>query len=243
MSLAIVALASFFAGVAQGSIGFGMALVLAPFAMFALAPSEAVPVVVLMSLLNTGLVSLHARRDVVPSLLIPLAVGGVAGFQAGVGVLLATDGNLLKFATGLFVAVFSLAMWRGWRRPLPENTPVLAAVGLVSGFMGGSTSMGGPPVVLFLSNQRTPREKFRANLIAFFFIMNCFGLVTLLWNGLFSPGLLSKAALFLPGILAGTLTGMWLSGRVREAFFQRVVLLVAGLAGVSLMLASAGRLL
>ncbi|MDQ1256532.1 MAG: uncharacterized protein QG656_1128, partial [Candidatus Hydrogenedentes bacterium] len=154
---------AFIAGMTQGCTGFGLALVAAPCMMLVLDPRIVVPSVVLLSTVNTALVAYDARRHIRLWLVVPLALGGIVGFPFGAHALTALNASTIKVFVGIFVILFATALLAGWRKPLPMKTPFLLPVGVAGGFLGGCTSMGGPPVILFLSNQDLPKDAFRGN--------------------------------------------------------------------------------
>lgn len=234
LSIVMGSAAAFLSGLAQSSLGFGMALIMAPSIMLLIEPAAVVPTVLLMSALNTFIVALQSQRLIKWSMLLPLSAGGIVGFSLGIRALLLLDPNVTRLFVGLLVLFFTLILWTGWRRPVPERSCTLAPVGLVSGFTGGATSISGPPVVLFLANQNTPRDVFRANLVCYFFVINCYGIARLAMNGVIHRGVVLYAAALLPATLCGTLAGIYFGGRIPEAAFRRAVFLVLTVMGVLL---------
>lgn len=229
--IVIGSLAAFTAGLAQSCLGFGMALIMAPCIMLVIEPIAVVPTILLMSAVNTFLVAARSRRLVKWRLLLPLTTGGLIGFTLGLRALIMLDPDRARLFIGILVLAFTVVLWSGWHKPLPEKAWMLLPVGLISGFTGGATSISGPPVVLFLANQNTPRDIFRANLVSYFFILNCYGIVRLLNNGLINGTVATYALFMFPATLAGTLTGLHFGKRIPENTFKRavfVVLLIMG---------------
>ncbi len=233
--LTIGSLAAFVSGIAQSCLGFGMALIMAPCIMLIIEPMAVVPTVLLMSALNTFIIAAKSQRLIRWSLLLPLVIGGIIGFTLGIQALLMLDPNVIRLFVGILVLLFTGVLWSGWRRPLPENPWTLGPVGLLSGFTGGSTSISGPPVVLFLTNQNTPRDAFRANLVCYFFIINCYGIVRLSLNGILNQQVMIYAAAFLPATLLGTLTGIYFSRKIPEKIFRQAVFMVLSIMGAMLL--------
>jgi len=232
----------FVAGMVQGCTGFGLALVAAPCLMLAMPPTMVVPLLVLMSTVNSMVVAFDARRHIRPRLVIPLALGGVMGLPLGILALRAIDAQALKMGVGLFVAAFAGALLAGWRKPVRNRPLTLVPVGMASGFLGGSTSMGGPPAILFLANQGTPKDVFRGSIVCYFFTVNCFAIAMFASRGMITTHTLGNAALIAPGMLLGTFVGVRLSRRVSEAGFRRIVmigLLIMGIVLFATSLASA----
>ena len=92
--------------------------------------------------------------------------------------------------------------------------------------------MSGPPVVLFFANQQLLRGVFRANLAAFFFVLNLVANATFLTSGLTDLDTLRHAALLAPGVVAGVMTGIRFSSRLSETLFRRLALAVVTVAGL-----------
>ncbi len=232
----------FLGGLVQGCGGFGMALIAAPALMFVLEPAEVVPTVILLSLPNTLLVAYDGRKHIQPPLLAPLVIGGMVGMPFGVWALRVINADLMKVLIGSFVVLFAMTLLAGWRRPLTNMRRALFPVGVCSGFLGGSTSMGGPPVILFLANQETPKNVFRSNIVAHFCFINVVGLSMLWLNGLVTWPLVGQAAIFLPAMLVGTYCGARLSRIMPEQQFRIAVMLAAALMGATLVINNIGAL-
>jgi len=224
-----------FAGLVQGCTGFGMALVAAPCLMLLMPPARAVCTIVLMSTLSALFVATQARQHIRVRLVGPLALGGVVGMPFGIWTLQAVDPPLLKTLVGAFVTAFALLLLSGWRRPIAAPRWSLIPVGMASGLLGGSTSMGGPPVILFLANQETPKDAFRGNISCYFFTVNCFGIMMFLAKGLIDAQVAFQAAVFLPAMLLGTYSGVALAKRVPEALFRKVVMIGVAVMGLVLL--------
>ncbi len=215
--------AAFVAGLAQSSLGFGLALILAPCIMLVIEPVAVVPTVLLMSVTNTFLVAVRSRHLIKWRLLLPLAAGGLVGFTMGIRLLILLSPDMARIFIGALVLVFTMLLWMGWRRPLPETVWTLVPVGFVSGITGGATSIGGPPVALFLANQNTPRDMFRANLVCYFFVISSYGVVRLTLNGILDGRVALYAVSLLPATLLGTITGLYFGSRIPEQMFKRAV--------------------
>ena len=231
MGLAIFGLGGF----VQGCTGFGMALVAAPCLMLFMPPTAAVPTVIILSLVNTSVVAFEARRHIRLGLVGPLAAGGVIGVQLGIWALEAIHAPTLTLFVGAFVTLFAMALLAGWRRPLRDPKWALVPVGMAGGILGGSTSMGGPPLILFLANQDTPKDAFRGNIVLYFFITNCIAIATLAAKGLLDWSVGERSLVCLPGMLLGTFAGVKLARRVPEELFRKIVMSGVGIMGLVLL--------
>ena len=228
MQLVVGALVAAAAGLAQGCTGFGLALIAAPSLMFILPPTLVVPTVVLLSTLNTVVVAWDARKHVRLRMVGPLALGGLIGIPLGMTALLHLDGAIIKVFVGIFVTVFALAMLNGWKKPLRQGDrpKVLIPVGIMSGFFGGSTSMGGPPVVLFLTNQETLKNIFRANVVTYFLVINVYAIILFTIIGQITWSLAGQLIIFIPAMLTGTYIGIRFASKVPEQLFQKITMCI-----------------
>lgn len=239
-SLIIGALAVFLGGWVQGCIGFGFAIVVAPFLLMHLPPTTVVPMICMLSLLNTSTAALHSRKHLVPGLVLPLVMGGLLGLPAGVALLTRLDGPLLKTLIGIMLVVMATALLMGWSRPVQKQRAALFFVGIVSGFLSGSTSLTGPPVILFLSSQNTPKDVFRANILAYFALASTGALSLFLLNGLLTRETVLSAALYAPIILVASYAGTKSSAYVSEAAFKRLAMGCAAVMGAVLVAQNIG---
>jgi len=112
-----------------------------------------------------------------------MALMGVsAGVAAPIGgwILVSLDLDLMRRLIGVMVVCMTGALATGWRYRGRRRVAATAGVGALSGILNGATSMGGPPAILYVLSGPDSAEINRANLIAFFAIMNVAGMTTLI---------------------------------------------------------------
>ncbi len=231
-------MAALTAGVAQSSIGFGFSMIMAPCLMFVLEPVAVVPTILLVDVINCILVTLRYRRHVHGRMVVPLAVGGIIGVAAGIQVLTRVDPDTMRLLVGVLVLVFTGVLWSGWRRPVAESLWITVPVGMASGFAGGTTSMSGPPVVLFMANQGHNQNVFRANLIAYFTLIEIYAIANFWWAGALSRNIVANAATLIPSMLLGTGLGFFLGPHIPEKLFRNLIFIVLLIIGTILLINS-----
>lgn len=236
-------LAAIIAGIAQSSIGFGMAMIMSPCVMLVLEPIAVVPTILLVNIINSILVTWRYWHHVQLRSVLPLTIGGIVGFTIGLRVLIYLNPNTMRLLVGVFVLTFTTILWRGWRRPVEEKPWITMPIGIISGFAGGTTSMSGPPVILFLTNQGHERDHFRATLIAYFTILNLYGITRFFLMGALTPTVLSYAGTLIPATLLGTFLGIRYGNRIPEKQFKKVILLLLFIIGCILVVNSVRKLL
>ncbi len=242
VTLLVGCLGAFMAALVQGCAGFGMGMISVTSLMLVLPPTQAVPVTLLLSTVNTGVAAYHARRFIDKRLVATLSAAAALGMSLGMVALHLVPVPVYRLCVGAVVFSFAVALLSGWRKPLPWRPAVFIPVGALSGFMGGSSAMSGPPVVLFLANQALPRDSFRASLLAYFFMMgwifyalNFAGSLLIESKGLFSLEVFRYSAVFLLPMLAGTVFGMRLAPRVPEELFRRIAIGIVAAMGILLL--------
>jgi len=234
--------AVFAAGVTSGLTGFGFALVTVPLLILFLPPQVVVPIVTLLSNLTHAIILLETRKWLDVKRIWPLMVAGVIGTPLGTYILLALDGKSLKVLMGVVIVLAALAMLTGFKRPIRSEKLAFVPVGLASGLLSGSTAMGGPPVVLFFSNQGVDKQVCRANFTLLFTVLSLATIPSQAAGGLIGHDVLVYTLAFSPALLLGTLAGIRLARSVSEAVFQRVTLAVVMVTGLSAVASGLGLL-
>ena len=179
----VLAAAAAFAGASvQSATGFGFALVLSP-ALFALLdPFEAVSALAVLGLVLNLLVLGDGgglrlvRRRVLPLLL----AGALPGLAAGVVVLSLLPKPALQIAVGAAVLAAALVQLRRPAGRGPARAAEAVVVGVASGALTTTTSVSGPPIVLWLERQGLRPAELRATLAA--------GNVVTVEPGVYLPG-------------------------------------------------------
>ena len=141
---------------------------------------------------------------------------------------------MLRTIVGVVIVFFALALLLGLNLTIKNEKLALLPVGVTSGLLASGIAMAGPPVILFFSNQGMQKQVFRANLAAYFVFLNTITIPAHAASGLFTGEVVRFALLFLPTLVAGMVFGSFLSRKVPEAQFHRVVLVVVLCSGPAL---------
>ena len=213
-----------FAGLTQGTTGFGFALVAVPPMTILVDPQIIVPALLVQTLMTGTLILLHARKHLRINRMWLLPLSGVAGIPAGTVILVVLDAEPLRVLIGIVVVIAALAMFAGFKRPIRNERVASVPVGFVSGTLSASTGLSGPPVIFFYTNQSLDIREFRANIVAHFLIMNIATIPIYIISGLFTGETLLLSAQLLPATLVGVSSGIVINRWVREALFRRIAL-------------------
>jgi uncharacterized membrane protein YfcA len=200
----------------------------------------AIPVIVMLNSLTNIVLFAGCRKSVDLKRISPLIIAGIATVPVGMALLLILNVSLIKLIVGCVIFLFALTLLLGYRRVIDNERRGFLAAGVISGTLNGLTSTGGPPVILFLSNQGVGKVAFRANLITYFLFLNIATLPIFLAGGLLSLSIVRYAAVFAPVVALGTLAGSRLIRHVPEKIFRILTLIIVMLAGVVAILSSLG---
>ena len=224
-TLAAVAIAAV-AGVVRGITGFGGAMVMSPPLALLLGPQLAVPVVLLLEGVAAAPMVVETRRLVRWRVIGPIAAASFLTVPLGGYVLLTAEPQLLRRAIAAIVIVFALLMLRGWRYSGPQRTATGVGLGAVAGAMLGATSVGGPPVILYLLAGPDRIEITRANLTLFVVLSSAAGLAMLWSNDILDATAAWTGLLLAPGYYGGLIAGSRLFLRFNDTRFRQFTLLL-----------------
>jgi uncharacterized membrane protein YfcA len=214
MDVLIAVVLVFIGAFVQTAVGFGLAVVAAPVLFFVNADYVPAPVTVcalVLSLINAW----YYREGVSLKGLQAAVIGRVPGSIAGAALLLWMDKDMLALWIGLSV-LFAVAVSLTTLRWHPTHNRMMAA-GFLSGFMGTSTSIGGPPMALLWQHQNV--ALIRANLAAFFVVSCIISLVILAPVGHFGWRHMALSAPLIPA----TLAGFWLARQVMHRMSAQLI--------------------
>lgn len=235
---AIVALA-FGASVVQATTGLGFGLLIIPPLVLVIGVKDAVVVSNILSTALSSLLLVRIHDGVAWGTVARLFVCACAGMPVGLAVLIVADPQLLQVVIATGVIVFTVLLARGVRLSAHGKTSE-AVAGALSGVLRTSTSMGGPPVIILLQGRGMESGRFRSTMTAFFVAGGLVSVALFAAGGRIDRGIVAEAAVALPAIALGLVTGAAIYRRTNEAVFRRAVLAVLF---VSAAVALAGALL
>lgn len=232
-----------FLGVFAGAMvsaftGFAFSAVAGAVLLHVLPPSEAVPLMMVCSVLvqSVSLVSLRRQIDWRGSAM--LIAGGLFGLPPALHVLLTADPTLFRIGFGIFLAAYAGYMLF---RPAVRRFEHVrgrrydAAIGLAGGLVGGVTAMPGAVLAIWCDLRGLAKERQRGLVQPYIAAMQVAALAFLATRHQLPEALPGHVVLSLAPLAAGALVGLTLFGRVSDGLFRRVllgVLLVSGLSYV-----------
>ena len=167
----------------------------------------------------------------------------VLGIFGGVLFLASTGDGELKKTIGIVIVLLVLLFQVAQKLQSGDSTPLAKfpniiknSLGTIAGFMSMVANSGGAPMSIFLLLSRNSKMAFLGNTAWIFFLINLLKVPFILALGILSINSLEYLLPSIPAVVLGTLVGKKLISRVNMAWFQRVTLLSAFVAGLRLLL-------
>jgi uncharacterized membrane protein YfcA len=228
-------LVTFVGGLMRGFAGFGSAMLMAPVFAVLMGPAHMVPLIAAMEFPMGAALFAGSRRDVEWGFVVPMALIAMVAMPLGLWALFTVDRDILtKFVAGIvlaFVAILAI----GWRYRGPRPLALTLGIGAASGAMMATSSVGGPPILLYMLAAERPAPRIRADIIAYFFLTSFVLIVLVMLRSDAALAAIVDAAILLPVVLLGSWIGSRLVGRAADRHYRwiaYVFLAAAGLFGL-----------
>lgn len=222
-------------GFMRGVTGFGGAMVFtAPMALLA-GPRQAVVVALALEAFAALHMLPEALREGHLRVTAPLCVAACLTAPIGGYLLTELDPQLLSRFIAATVLVLAAVMLHGFRYAGRPRLTTSVILGAVSGTLASATSVGAPPVILYLLSGPDSAAVTRANLTVFIVVLAAAALAVLLYRGVLdtSSGLL--ALVLAPCFFAGVWLGSRVFPHIDERRFRRYTLIfLIGLSAILL---------
>lgn len=217
--LAIVVIASLIKGIT----GFGFALVAMPPLLFWYSPQELVPVLTLCNLVVSVIIVLQKKeRKLVSKSFQGLIVWGALFTILGVMALKYVPSHLLILLMAVFFMLLSVFTLFGGRMVFRMTQSAYVIAGSLCGFLTGSISISGPPLVLFLNYANVDNQQFREIFSWFSIVTAVIALVGYGFMGLLTGETLKMTLMVLPILYAGSFIGKRVNRFIPALVFKRV---------------------
>ena len=234
---AMVALIVIFllAGVIKGFLGIGMPAAAMGFLTLFLPPAEAIPLLWLPILFTNALQFAHApEKKEIASTYWLFAVALVVAIFVTSMFAAHYPTALLTVSIGIAMVIFSLNSLFGLTLPVGPGKGWQVGFGVISGVLGGMSSIWSPTVAMYLVARDVDKERF-IGATGFLFLLGAIALgAGEIIAGLITVPVLLKSLVGLCVVLVGFRLGELLRGGVSQALFRKIVLTVFLIMGVRL---------
>ena len=240
LTLALILAGAFAGGLVSGLTGFGTALTGLPIWLQAVEPAIAAQLASACSVLGHISTFPAVWRAVDWRRLAPRVAAGLLGVPVGTLLLPFIALGHFKLVVGLVLVGYCTFMLvaAGRARLAAGARGAEAAVGFVSGVLGGLAALSGVLVTVWASLKGWPKDQRRVFFQVFNFTVLTAMLVASAVTGLVGPRSIMDVSIAAPGTLAGASLGLRLYRRLDDVGFDRLVLFVLLLSGVALIWSS-----
>lgn len=212
-------------GLIRGATGFGGAMVMTPILSVLLGPIPAVASALLLETFAAFSMLPAAARAAHWRTIAPICIAACITAPLGGYLLLTLDPQLMRRAIAATVLVFALVLLTGLRYRGRQRLGTSIALGATSGVLVGATSVGAPPVILYLLAGSDPPGVTRANLTLFVTIISLAALAMMVWRGMLDEPTALTALQLSPLYFGGVWLGSRLYGRIDAAAMRRWTLI------------------
>jgi len=213
--------------IVQGSLGIGLGFIAVP--LLALLDQDFIPgPLLLAALLLTVLVSYREYDSIVFKEINWAITGRILGTAVGAATLIMIPENKLAVLFGIMVLSAVGMSLLGFRLKVSPRNLVLT--GILSGFMGTTSAIGGVPMALIYQDLQGP--KLRGTLSAIFVAGTLLSIISLIIIGRFGGRQIILALELIPGILIGYFISNRTAKILDRGYIRLLILGLAGLSGV-----------
>jgi len=231
----VISFAVFIAASIRGALGFAFALLLSPILLIFLPPRQVVVTDISLSVVSNIFNIIIMRRtfkeNVRKKIILPLMVGCLLGMPLGAYILNIINASVFKIFIGFIIIIFAALLFLDFSFSPKRYTLSSSLSGFLSGFLTTSTSLGGPPVVLFLHGQKLNKELIYCNQVVYWLYMLIFSLLILLFSGVISLSMVYDSLSLVPALIFGMLVGMHAFGFLNNQFFRNLTVSIIILSG------------
>lgn len=235
----IIILAGGFAGgFITGLTGFGTGLTALVFWLQVVQPIVAAPLVIICSIVGQIQTLPAIWSHIVWPRVVPFIIGGLIGVPLGTLLLPLIDLKTFKLLIGCLLIMYSAMMLITGSMPAIKwgGRMINAIVGLGGGILGGLAGLSGPLPTIWASLKGWDRHEKRALFQSYNLSILFFAAASQAFSGILTADIFRLAAFALPGTLLGAWLGLKTYNRLGDRQFNRIVLGLLLLAGVSLCL-------
>lgn len=206
----------------QSLTGFGLSIVSTPLFLMVYDAKQVVLILQLICVVINIAFTLMLLKDVDKNFLKILFITSLIGQPIGLLIFQIAPNNLLKIFVSLVILLFLVFMQLN-KKPIVETTLKTSIAGLLSGILTTATSMGGPPLILYLANSSRDKISMRATCIAYFALTNVSAIIIFLWGNTDFTFAFEQTIYLLPFCFIGLWIGNKLFPYLSQQMFKRII--------------------
>jgi uncharacterized membrane protein YfcA len=233
--LLVFLLTAFIGGVITGVAGFAMGLVVSGVWLHILTPGQTAALIAGYGLVTQSYSIWRLRHAWDWRTVAPFILGGFLGVPIGTWLLTYTDPDYVRTGVGVLLIVYSsYFLLRPHVHPREASFAAETGVGFFNGMLGGLTGLSGPIITMWCHlrgwSKDAQRSVYQPVILSAFITT----VISLSVAGQITAPLLTIYAYGLIPLAAGLWLGLHLYGRLNEATFRRIILILLLFSGLVL---------
>ena len=235
MVLGLFLLAAFLGGLASGVAGFAMGFVVSGIWLHIITPIQTTTLIVGYGLWTQGYGVWKLRRALNWRSVAPFIIGGAIGVPIGTMLLTSINPAYLRTGVGVLLVLYSIyGLAQPAFKPIKAGVPADASIGVLNGLVAGVTGLPGLIVTIWAQLRGWPKDVQRTVFQPVMLAAIVVNAVALSLAGAVTAETVKLYLLGLPLLLAGLWSGFKLYGKLDDAAFRKVILLLLLLSGLAL---------
>ena len=236
--LGLFLFAAFLGGFASGLAGFAMGFVVSGIWLHVITPIQTTALIAGYGLWTQGYGVWKLRQTLNWRTVAPFIVGGTIGVPLGAVLLTYLDPGYVRLGVGVLLVIYSVY---GLAKPAFKPRKVGAAtdggIGFLNGVLGGLTGLPGFIITVWCQMRGWTKDEQRAVFQPVILTGMMMIAISLSVAGAITADTLKLYVLGLPALLAGLWLGFKCYGKLDDATFRKVVLMLLLCSGIALIAA------
>ena len=233
--LGLYLLATFIGGMTTGIAGFAMGLVVSGIWLHILTPIQTAALIVGYALLAQTYSIWKLRQAMSWRKVAPFIIGGAVGVPIGALLLTYINPAHLRIGVGVLLVLYSIySLAKPALKPVQGGVPTDLGIGFFNGLLGGLTGLGGIIVTVWVQLRGWPKDVQRIVFQPVILAAQAMTAISLAFAGAYTAETIKLYLYGLPALAAGIWIGLKLYGKLDEAGFRKVILVLLLVSGLSL---------
>lgn len=223
----------------QSLTGFGSGLVTMAVLPAVIGIRAASPLVALFAGTLESILFLRYRDSINVAAVWRLLVAALIGIPLGILGARMIDERIVLTILGIVLIIYPLYVLFTPKLPQVQEGRLTFGVGFVAGLLGGAYNTSGPPVIMYANSRGWLPQEFKANLQAFFLLIDAMTISGHAVSGNLTPFVWQNFLLILPAIFIGLVAGLALDRLLNPGLFRKIVLVMLIVLGLRMIISSA----
>ena len=241
MVFTVFVLAAFVGGFVSGFSVFAMGLVVSGVWLHIITPIQTATLIVGYGLFTQGYGVWKLRRALDWRKVTPFIIGGAIGVPIGTLLLTSINPAYLRTGVGVLLVLYSIyGLARPAFRPVQAGVSADVGIGFLNGLVSGLTGLPGLIVTIWCQFRAWPKDVQRTVFQPVMLAAIVLNAISLSIAGAVAAETVKLFLLGLPLLAAGLWSGFKLYGKIDDAAFRKVILLLLLVSGLALIVPISG---